>query len=142
METDESYALILFACLLMLLSQDDINTSVVKFLLQLTRPVTTAILGLALFVVIKYGLHYTFLLLLVISVYLLQKIWTNDVTYDSSVQYDIGRDQSRFNPSTSLDLQLATGSIKPPISLNQYVGSTSNLLIYPPSFETLKELSG
>jgi hypothetical protein len=142
METDESYALILFACLLMIVFHEDVSDTVTNFLLQLSRPLSTTVIAIALFLSFKCGLHYTFLILLVISVYILQKIWTNTITYDSSVQYDISRDQIRFNPSTSLDIQLARGTIKPPVSINTQLNSQSNMLIYPPSFETLKELSG
>jgi hypothetical protein len=142
MQKDESYALMLFAVLLLLVSQEDINIPVSKFLLELSRPISTALILAALYLVFKQGLHYTFLVLLVISVYLLRELWSTRVLYDSRLYYDLSRDEARFNPNTSLDIQLATGAVQLPTSLTRNIGYIDNLLIYPPSFETLKELSG
>jgi len=143
MTPDESYAGLLLALLLVVVTQKQFSHMVLEVLLKLTRPgATVALLALLVFVYHK-GLHYTFLVLAIIIVFLLKDVWTYWIKSDSRRLYlEVGRDQDRFDHSSSIDIQMADGTVKhaPP---SMYANDWSpKLLVFPPSAETQYEMNG
>jgi hypothetical protein len=143
MTPDESYAGLLLALLLVVVTQKQFSYMILELLLKLTRPgATVGLLALLVFVYHK-GLHYTFLVLALIVVFLLKDVWTYWVGSDTRRLYlEVGRDQDRFDHSSSIDLQMADGTVKhaPP---SMYTNDWSpKLLVFPPSAETQYEMNG
>jgi hypothetical protein len=143
MTPDESYAGLLLALLLVVVTQKQFSHMVLELLLKLTRPgATMALLALLVFVYHK-GLHYTFLALALISVFLMKDMWTYWIESDARRLYlEVGRDQDRFDHSSSIDIQMADGTVKhaPP---SMYANDWSpKLLVFPPSAETQYEMNG
>jgi hypothetical protein len=79
-----------------------------------------------------------------LSVYLLKTFWiTWPRSYENEVQLHIAQDRARFDSSTSVDLQFANKSLThnlPVLLVRPLVHD--NLLTFPPSSQTLHELSG
>lgn len=143
MTPDESYAGLLLALLLVVVTQKQFSHMVLELLLKLTRPgATVALMALLVFVYHK-GLHYTFLVLALISVFLMKDMWTYWIESDARRLYlEVGRDQDRFDHSSSIDIQMADGTVKhaPP---SMYANDWSpKLLVFPPSAETQYEMNG
>ena len=143
MTPDESYAGLLLALLLVVVTQKQFSHMILEVLLKLTRPgATVALLGLLVFVYHK-GLHYTFLVLALIIVFLLKDVWTYWIGSDARRLYlEVGRDEDRFDHSSSIDLQRADGTVKhaPPSMYSP--GWSPKLLVFPPSAETQYEMNG
>jgi hypothetical protein len=143
MTPDESYALLLLAFLLVTVTQKKFTSLLLEVLLKLTRPgATVALLGFMAFVYQK-GLHYTFLVLGLVSVFLLKDIWAHWANSDARRLFlEMGRDEDRFDHSSSIDLQMADGTVKhsPPSLYSP--GWSPTLLVFPPSEQTLKEMNG
>ena len=143
MTPDESYAMVLAAALLFVVTQRQFSNFILELLLKLTRPGATV--GLLALMVLVYhrGFHYTFLVVGLIVVFLLKDMWTQWPNSDlRRLTLEIGRDQARFDPSTSIDVQMADGKTKhaPP---SIYAKSWSpKLLVFPPSAKTLYEMNG
>lgn len=115
-----------------------------EMLVTLTRPGATVLLLGGVAYLYSQGLVYTALAAAVVAVYLLKDIWTHWIASDARrLHMDVGLDQSRFNPSTSVDLQWATGSAThdSPNMLHKD-RDASPLLLFPPSQETLRSMSG
>jgi hypothetical protein len=143
MTPDESYAGLLLAVLLVVVTQKQFSQLILELLLKLTRPgATVTLLGLLVFVYHK-GLHYTFLVLALIIVFLLKDVWTYWIGSDARRLYlEVGRDENRFDHSSSIDLQMADGTVKhaPPSMYSP--GWSPKLLVFPPSAETQYEMNG
>ena len=143
MAPDESYAVLLLAFLLVVVTQKQFSFWVLELLLKLTRPgATVALLALLGFTYYKH-FHYTFLLLALIIVYLLKDIWVAWPHSDARRLYlDVGLDNARFDPGTSIDIQMADKTIvhAPP---SMYATFTPRqLLVFPPSPATQLEMNG
>jgi hypothetical protein len=143
MSPDESYALLLVTFLLVVVSQKQFSTWLLEILLKLTRPgATVGLLALLVFTYYKH-FHYTFLVLALIIVYLLNDIWVTWPASDARRLYlDIGLDNARFDPGTSIDIQMADKSVvhAPP---SMYASFTPRqLLVFPPSPERQEEMNG
>ena len=144
MSNDILYALIVLAIFLTVIARGWFCFMLLEGLLSLTRPGATILLLSGLVLVYSQGLTYTTLALKLVVVYLLYDLWTAWTRSDARRLYlESGRDQARFNPATSVDLQWATKSVvhDSPNMLHKDVDS-SPLLLYPPSQETLKNMSG
>lgn len=143
MTPDESYAGLLLALLLVVVTQKQFSRTILEVMLKLTRPgATVALLALLVFVYHR-GLHYTFLVLALISVFLLKDLWTYWVESDARrLHLEVGRDQDRFDHSSSIDLQMADGTVKhaPPSMYSS--GWSPTLLVFPPSAATQLEMNG
>jgi hypothetical protein len=110
----------------------------------LSRPgATVLLLGLVALVYYK-GYHITALISAVLVVFLLQTVWNVWPESDEKrLSLEVGRDLARFEESNSIDLQFANGSVKhnapfllaPPNGFHE-------LLVFPPSSETLHEMCG
>lgn len=143
MAPDESYSMLLMAFLLVVVTQKQFSHSLMELLLRLTRPVATIGLLALLVLVYKQDLHYTFLVLGLIVVFLLKDIWTFWPRSDRRrLELEIGRDQDRFDHATSIDLQMADKTVThAPPSLYSH-DWTPKLLIFPPSPQTQYEMNG
>lgn len=143
MTPDESYAGLLLALLLVVVTQKQFSHTLLEMLLKLTRPgATVLLLGILVFTYSR-GLHYTFLVLALIIVFLMKDMWTSWPASDARrLELEIGRDQDRFDHSSSIDLQMADGTVKhAPPSLYHHDWSPK-LLIFPPSEAVLNEMNG
>lgn len=144
MSSDSSYALLVLTFLLITITQKQFSAKLLEGLLMLTRPVATILLlGLLFFAYFKRH-HYTFLALAVLIVFLLKDVWTTWVRSDARrLHLEIARDQARFDPDTSIDIQMANKKVTHHApSMLQKDSDASPLLIFPPSSSTLKELNG
>lgn len=115
-----------------------------ELLLTLSRPGSTVLLlGLVVYLY-SQGLVYTALVSAIVSVYLLKDLWTNWVVSDARrLHLDVGLDQARFNPNTSVDLQWAEGTaVHDSPNMLHKDRDASPLLLFPPSAETLRNMSG
>jgi len=144
MSRDTSYALLVLVFLLLTIVQKGFAAKLLEILLSLTRPgATFLVLGVLLYTY-HIGHHYTFLAFALLSVFLLRDVWTSWPQSDARrLHLDIAKDQARFDPDLSLDIQVADKVIghHAPRMLRKD-GDASPLLIYPPSAETLAQLSG
>ena len=116
----------------------------VEGLVSLTRPGATTLLLVVILYLYIQRLIFTMIAVAVVAMFLLKDVWTNWVRSDARrLHLDIGRDQARFQPSNSIDLQFANGTAshdKP--KMLQKDRDVSPLLIYPPSAQTLAEMNG
>lgn len=111
---------------------------------SITRPGATIVLLGAVGFVFYKGFPLTALVAGVLVVFLLQTIWTGWPRSDEKrLSLEVGRDLARFDVANSIDLQFANGTVKhniphllaPPTGWNE-------LLVFPPSAETLSEMCG
>jgi len=112
-------------------------------LLFLGRPLSTALLLGSIVTLYCYKYHASALVAALLSVYLLKTMWTTWPRSDARrLHLEVGRDQARFDPANSIDLQFANGSVTHnlPVLLSQ--PTFPEMLVFPPSSETLQELNG
>jgi hypothetical protein len=144
MSRDTSYALLVLVFLLLTIIQKGFSGKLLEMLMSLTRPGATFLLLGVLLYSYHLGHHYTFLALALLNVFLLKDLWRTWPQSDvRRLQLDIAKDQARFDPRMSLDIQVANkvvGHDSP--SMLRTDKDTSPLLIFPPSAETLAKLSG
>jgi hypothetical protein len=144
MNNDSLYALVVLGLLVGVISAKRFAGGLLELLLTLTRPGSTILLlGLVAYIYSR-GLVYTSLAAGVVSVYLLKDVWTYwPASDDRRLQIDVGLDQARFNPNTSVDLQWATGSaVHDSPNMMHRDRDVSDLLLYPPTADTLASMSG
>jgi len=143
MTPDEIYSTLTLLGLVAVITQKQFSFFLLELLLKLTRPgATILLLGLLAFLWTN-DLHYTFLMFAILVVFLLKDIWTHWVTSDARRLFlEIGRDNDRFNPKTSIDIQMAEGTVVhgPPKIYEK--PERRNLLMFPPSSHTLYEMCG
>lgn len=143
MSTDSKLAIVLLAYFIGVITMRQFCERTLEALLMLTRPgATIALLGLIAYG-FKKGYAYSALVGTLISAYLLRDLWTAWPRSDARrLMLDVGRDQARFNPMTSVDLQWANGTAvhDSPNMLEKHDAGT--MLIYPPSSEVLSEMCG
>lgn len=143
MTPDESYSLLLLAFLLVIVTQKQFSAQLLEILLKLTRPGATIALLALIVVVYTNHLHYTCLVLGVVVVFLLKDMWTAWPRSDARRLYlEVGRDQHRFDHSSSIDLQMADGTIKHETPHVRDKNTHRTLLVFPPSAKTLHEMNG
>lgn len=144
MANDSVYALALLGIFGIVILRGRFTAVTLEVLISLTRPgATVLLLGITLYLY-TIGMTYTALVFALLSVYLLQDVWKTWINSDARRLYlDIGRDQARFNSSTSVDLQWANRAIihDSPNMLHKDADATP-LLLYPPSQATLESMSG
>lgn len=143
MYRDESYALLLLAFLIVTIASKQFGHLLLEILLKLTRPGATVGLLALLVYVYSRGLHYTFLMLAIVSVYLLRDVWSAWIKSDARRLYlDRSADESRFDTASSIDLQMATKVVTHATPPSFSTRDMSGLLVFPPSAETLAEMNG
>lgn len=143
MSPDESYALLLLAFLIVTIASKQFGALTLELLLKLTRPgATVGLLALLVYVYTR-GLHYTFLALAIVIVYVLRDVWSTWIKSDARRLYlDRSTDEARFDPASSIDLQFADGTAVHDAPPSFSTRDLSGLLVFPPSAETLAEMNG
>jgi hypothetical protein len=112
-------------------------------LLFLGRPVSTALIMGGIVTLYCYKYHASALVAALISVYLLKTMWTTWPRSDARRLYlEVGRDQARFDPTTSIDLQFANGTVTHNLPHLLVQPSFPELLVFPPSAEVQREMNG
>jgi hypothetical protein len=143
MSRDESYALLLVAYLIVTIASKKFGEMSLELLLKLTRPgATVALLALLVYVYTR-GLHYTFLVLAIVTVYVLRDVWNTWLNSDARRLYlDRSTDEARFDSATSIDIQMADKIVTHAAPPSYPTRDLSGLLVFPPSAATLAEMNG
>jgi hypothetical protein len=103
---------------------------------------TLVLLGGNAFLYVK-GYHKTAFIGGLLSVYLIKTLWVNwPRSYQSQLYIDISRDNARFDPLTSIDLQFANRTVQHNLPVLLVRPEDPELLVFPPSTDDLKEMSG
>jgi len=144
MTPDQFYGAGVIVLFLLVITTRQFSTGLLEFLITLSRPgATVLILSLVAYAYwSKY--FYTALALALASVYLLKDVW---ISYPRSdlrrLNLELARDEARFDPTTSVDLQWANGDVSHDAPRMKQKGpANSPLLVFPPSAETLAEMCG
>jgi hypothetical protein len=144
MNNDYLFALGIFVVFLTVVYRQEFTFTTLETLLKLGRPGATILLLGAVLYVYAIGKIFSSLALGLLVVYLLKDLWTNYIRSDARrLHLEIGRDQARFDPSTSIDLQFANGDAVH--DAPSYLGKDKDnapLLIFPPSAATLHQMNG
>lgn len=144
MTNDLLYALGVLAIFVGVIANQSFNQNVLEGLLTLGRPGATTVLLVVIVYLYLQRLIFTAVATGVVVIFLLKDVWTNWVRSDARRLYlDVGRDQARFDPNSSIDLQFANGTVthrKP--KMYREDRDASPLLVFPPSEETLAEMNG
>jgi len=86
---------------------------------------------------------YSALTSVVLVVYLLKDVWKAYVSSDARRLFlESGRDQTRFDPAKSIDLQFANRTATHDSPNMLFQPGDVPLLIHPPSAELLQEMCG
>jgi hypothetical protein len=144
MERDTLYSLILLAFFGVVLMSKQFSSGMLELLMTLSRSGSTVLLlGTVLYLFTK-GMMYTALTFLLLSLYLLKDLWVKWPASETRRMFlDMGKDQSRFNESTSVDLQWANRTaVHDSPNMLRIDNDASPLLLYPPSQATLESMSG
>lgn len=143
MAPDSFYSLCVLGIFLLVISYKKFSDWFLEAMVKLTRPgATILVLGSVLGLFMRQY-FYTALALALVSVYLLKDVWRSWPDSDARRLYlEVGRDQIRFDPSHSIDLQMAEKSVTfaPPAMFSEAKSET--MLVFPPSEETLREMNG
>ena len=141
---DSTVALGISGLLVLVICVQQFSFVLMEVMLKLPRPLTTSLLLLIPVGLYMKNMVYSSLVSLVMAVYLMRDIWKPYLTSDARRLFlESGRDQTRFDPSKSIDLQFANHSVthNSPKMLFKATDA-SPLLLYPPSTETLEEMCG
>lgn len=143
MRHDVSYAILVMVFLAVTIVSRQFGSIVLELLLKLSRPgATVALMALVVYVYSRH-LHYTFLALAILAVYLLKDVWTRWTNSSARRLYlDVSADQARFDPASSIDIQMADKTITHAAPPSFGSRDLSSLLVFPPSDATLAEMSG
>ena len=140
---DTTVAIGVSGLIVLLICVKQFSFVVMEVLLKLPRPIMTGLLFLVPVVFYIKNMVYTALVSLVLAVYLIQDVWKAYPASDARRLFlESGRDQTRFDPAKSIDLQFANHSAKHDSPNMLFQAGDANLLIFPPSAETLHEMCG
>lgn len=144
MNNDTPYALVVLVFLLLVISARGFSSGILELLTSLTRPGATILLLGSIVYLYSKGYLRTSLAFAALSIFLLKSLWTTwPLSDERRVYLDVGADNARFDPRTSIDLQFANGTaIHDSPNMLHKDGDASPLLLYPPSDSTLASLSG
>ena len=114
------------------------------FYLYIGREVTTITLLSLVAAAYYYGYMYTTLATALLVVYVLYQTW---VVYRPSdkrrLNRDIAKDNARFDPSTSIDLQFANGTaVHDSPNMLAKDSKQTPLLVFPPTAEVQHAMNG
>lgn len=114
------------------------------FLEFMDHPISLLIAGIAIVYSAMMGFVLSSLVMVGVSVYLLREWKIYNETSERKVYLDTVAADIRFSPSYSIDLQFAnkTAHFDSPKMLQPPIGHSEPLLTYPPSSETLREMTG
>ena len=114
------------------------------FYLTIGREVSSILLLSLVAIAYYYGYVYTTLATAILVVYVLYQTW---MVYSPSdkrrLNSDISKDKARFDPSTSIDLQFANGTVVHD-SPNMLAKDATQgpLLVFPPTVEVQHAMNG
>lgn len=143
MSNDSLFALGVLGGLLAVMVFKKFSTSVLE-LMMVSQSGSTAVLLLVVLGLFYKNYFYTALALSVLSVFLLKDLRGKYVTSDARrLNGETARDQARFDPNQSVDIQWGNGSAKHDApSMRVKPVAVDKLLIFPPSEELLKTMCG
>jgi hypothetical protein len=108
-----------------------------------TRPVASIVILGMVAALYLYNLKVSSLVAGLLSIYLLKTLWSNWPRSDARrLHLDIQKDQVRFDPAISIDLQFATGAVKHNLPVLLQKPYFPEMLVFPPSSETQLEMNG
>jgi hypothetical protein len=143
MSLDKVLASVVLVLLFIVIWTKQFSLGLLELMLAAGRPASTVVLlGLLVYMYSK-NMIYTMLACVIVFVYLLKDLW---VEYPQSnlrrLMLDINRDQSRFDPTYSIDLQFGNGTAKfdPPSMFHK--DEMPILLIYPPTEDVRRDMNG
>lgn len=140
---DSIVALGLCSLLVLIICVQQFSFLIMEGFLKLPRPLTTAVLLLIPVGLYMRDMFYSSLVAMVLAVYLMRDIWKPYVSSDSRRLYlESGRDQTRFDPAKSIDLQFANHTAVHDSPSMLVKSGDAPLLIFPPTSETLQEMCG
>jgi len=114
------------------------------FLEFMAHPLSLVLVGIAVFYLGMLEYYVTLVVVVMVTLYLMHE-WTQYTTTPARKLYlDSVEDDARFSVAHSIDLQFATKVARhnAPKMLQPPIAPTEPLLTYPPSAETLIEMSG
>jgi hypothetical protein len=144
MKNDLTYALVVVVFLIGVISRTTFCMMMLEGLLSLGRPAATILLLGGVAWVYSRELVLTSIALALVVIFLLKDMWTAYPRSDARRLFlDVQKDKARFDPATSIDLQFGNGTVKhdSPNMLRKDE-DVSPLLIFPPSNEVLRQMSG
>jgi len=136
-------AIALIGVFAVILTMGNIFPQGLEVLLLLGRPLSTALLlgGIVMLYCCKY--HASALVAGLLSVYLLKTMWTTWPRSDNRrLHLEVGRDQARFDPTTSIDLQFANGTVVHDLPHLLVRPEFPDMLVFPPSSEVQQQMNG
>jgi hypothetical protein len=140
---DTTLAIGVAGLIVLLICMKQFSFVVMEVLLKLPRPAGTCLLLLVPVGFYMKNMVYTALVSLVLAVYLIQDVWKAYPVSDARRLFlESGRDQTRFDPEKSIDLQFANHTAKHDSPNMLFQPGDADLLIFPPSAETLHEMCG
>ena len=141
MKKDLAGALILTGIFVFMLATKTKAPEVLRLMSGSRQISTIVILGLIAYAYEK-GYHLTAFIGGLLSVYLLKMFWvTWPKSYEHEVHLHIAQDRARFDPSTSVDLQFANKSLTHNLPVLLVKPVFLDMLKFPPSSETLNEMT-
>lgn len=143
MSPDSLYSVGILGVLLVVISFKRVSAGVLELLLTFTRSGATVVLLGSILLLFLKKLPYTALALTLLSLVLLKDIWTAWPRSDARrLHLEIGRDQARFDPMNSIDLQFGNGTATHDAPSMLAPPTIGKMLVFPPSAETLHEMNG
>lgn len=143
MAPDSFYALVVLGVLVAAISFKKFPATLLELLLLLTRSGATVLMLALVALLFTRKLPYTALAFALLSVYLLKDLWVNWIRSDARrLNQDVNADNARFNPFTSIDIQMADKSVVHAAPSMVSPPHDNKNLVYPPSAETLREMNG
>jgi hypothetical protein len=143
MKKDLAGAIVLIAVFAGMLAIGSQFPQGLEMLLFLGRPLSTALLLGSIVVLYCCNLRATALVAGLLSVYLLKTMWSSWPRSDKRrLHLEVGRDQARFDPTTSIDLQFANGTVVHNLPHLLVQPEFPELLVFPPSAEVQRQMNG
>ena len=140
---DASVSIGLGGLIVLLICMKQFSFVVMEALNKLPRPLVTVFLLAAPLAFYIKDMIYSSLTSIVLVIYLIQDVWKAYPSSDARRLFlESGRDQTRFDPAKSIDLQFANHSVTHDSPNMLFQASDAPLLIYPPSDELLQEMCG
>lgn len=140
MNKDSVGGLLLIGILVVSLTYKKFTEGILELLEKVSRPVSTILLLGGVVFLFSKGYAYSSLALALLSLYLLKDMWK--WSQARRIYNDVQADQRRFDPSLSVDLQWAGKTVTHDAPSMLTASKSENMLVFPPSAETLAQLSG
>jgi hypothetical protein len=143
MSPDSLYSLLVLGLFLAVVSFKQFSFGLLEFLLKLSRPGATVLLLTLVAVLFVKKYFYTALVTALVSMFLIKDMWKSYVRSDARrLHLEIGRDQARFDPLNSIDIQFGNGTVTHDVPSMLSTAHDPKMLVYPPSAETQREMNG